>query len=148
MKTLSILFASLLLFVNTAKADWGSDIEKAKKEAAASGKMILVSFSGSDWCIPCIKMKKDIFESAAFSEYASKNLVLVRADFPRLKKNKLSKEQTKANQALAGQYNTAGLFPFTVLIDAKGKLIKSWDGLPKDDAATFVKQVQTASGVK
>ncbi len=145
MKTLSILFLSLFLFASTAKADWGSDIEKAKKEAASSGKMILLNFSGSDWCIPCIKMKKAIFENAAFTNYAVSNLVLVRADFPRSKKNKLTKEQKKNNESLAATYNKKGAFPFTVLIDAKGNIVKTWDGLPDTTPEIFVEQVKKAS---
>lgn len=60
-------------------------------------------------------MKKEIFESAAFTQFAASNLLLVKADFPRLKKNKLSKQQTKQNEALAERYNPQGAFPFTVL---------------------------------
>jgi thioredoxin-related protein len=146
MKILSVLFASLFLVATTAKADWGSDIEKAKKEAASSGKMILLNFSGSDWCIPCIKMKKAIFENAAFTNYATSSLVLIRADFPRSKKNKLTKEQKKNNESLAAAYNKSGAFPFTVLIDAKGKIIKTWDGLPDITPEVFVEQVKKASG--
>jgi thioredoxin-related protein len=142
MKSFSVLLLSFFLFANVAKAgDWVTDLEKAKQEAAASGKMIVLNFSGSDWCIPCIKLKKEIFSSQAFSDYANANLVLVRADFPRLKKNKLSKEQAKANDALAAKYNKKGLFPFTVLLNAKGEVVKTWDGLPKSTPEEFVAEV-------
>jgi thioredoxin-related protein len=142
MKSLSVLLFSFLIFTNVAKAgDWVTDLEKAKKEAVASGKMIVLNFSGSDWCVPCIKMKKEIFANQAFTNYADANLVLVRADFPRLKKNKLSKEQTKANDALAAKYNKKGLFPFTVLLNAKGEVVKTWDGMPKSTPEEFVAEV-------
>lgn len=120
---------------------WSTDFSKAKTEALSSKKLILLSFSGSDWCIPCIKMKKEIFESSSFENFASDNLVLVNADFPRLKKNKLDKVQTKQNDDLAAQYNPQGTFPCTVLLDAKGKVLKRWEGLPKVSAEVFTNEI-------
>lgn len=139
MKFIIFLF-SLSLFL--PPADWSTDIEKAKKAAAQDKKLIVLNFSGSDWCIPCIKMKKEIFESSAFTSYASKNLVLVRADFPRLKKNKLDKKLAESNQALAEKYNPKGKFPFTVLLDANGAVLKSWEGLPQGNAEAFVNSLK------
>jgi hypothetical protein len=75
-----------------------------------------------------IKMKKEVFESEAFLSLAEEHLVLVRADFPRSKKNQLSKEQTKHNESLAEKYNPEGKFPFTLLLDSTGKVLKKWDG--------------------
>lgn len=143
MKVFSALFILLLSVTSNLKAnDWETDFAKAQAAAAANGKMILLSFSGSDWCQPCIKMKKQIFDSDAFKAFADEKLILVKADFPRTKKNKLPAAQTKANGALAAKYNKKGSFPFTVLLDAKGNIIKSWDGMPKDDAAKFVAQIK------
>ncbi len=110
---------------------WSGDFEKAKAEATQSNKYILLNFCGSDWCGPCIKLKKDIFESADFQQYAEKHLVLVRADFPRQKKNQLEAAQTAHNEALAEKYNPQGKFPFTLLLDANGKVLKEWEGYPK-----------------
>jgi thioredoxin-related protein len=147
MKALSALFFALFIFTNAVKADWGTDLEAAKKLAIKENKMILLNFAGSDWCIPCIKMKKQVFDNQAFTDYSS-NLVLVKADFPRLKKNKLSKEMTKANDALAAKYNKKGSFPLTVLLDAKGNIVKTWDGYSDLSAADFVEQVKKASAKK
>src|ERR1700761_808109 len=113
-----------LLAVILMSAGWMADFDKAKEEAKRTGKPILLNFSGSDWCIPCIKTKKEIFEKEVFTKFADANLVLVNADFPRLKKNSLSKEQTKQNEALAERYNKAGIFPYTLLLDANGKVLK------------------------
>lgn len=103
--------------------------------------MILVNFSGSDWCGPCIRLKEEIFESTTFKDYAKDHLLLVRADFPRQKKNKLAAEQVKLNEALADQYNKEGKFPFTLLVDENGKVIKKWDGFPDETPAQFVAEI-------
>lgn len=141
MKLLLITFFSLL----TLPLTWMGNFDEALKQAATSHKQILIVFSGSDWCGPCIRMKKEILETATFEEYASKHLLLVRADFPRQKKNKLSAEQLKLNEALAEHYNPDGKFPYTVLTDEHGHVIKSWDGLPQESPDEFVQQLAQAA---
>ena len=126
---------------------WLSDFEQAKSEAVQAHKFILINFSGSDWCAPCIRMEKEIFESGDFDNYASQKLVLVRADFPRLKKHQLSKEQTTKNELLADRYNPEGKFPYTVLTDEKGKVLKQWEGYPNETAKEFVQEVNSALDV-
>jgi thioredoxin-related protein len=88
-------------------------------------------------------MHKEIFESDAFTKYSPDNLVLVNADFPRLKKNQLSNEQVKQNETLADQYNPKGRFPFTVLVDGNGKVLKQWDGMPNESSEKFVSEIET-----
>ena len=142
MQTLTSILFSTILFLN---ASWQTDFERAKSEAKTENKFILLNFSGSDWCGPCIRLHKEIFDSEVFTKYADENLVLVNADFPRLKKNMLSKEQQKQNDALADKYNSDGAFPLTLLIDASGKVIKKWDGFPSETAEEFTNDVKAAA---
>ena len=135
----SLLIALPVLF---AMAIWQPDFETAQKNAVEKHQLILLNFSGSDWCGPCIRMHKEIFNSPAFSAYADACLELVNADFPRNKKNQLSKAIQKQNEALADKYNPEGKFPLTLLLDAKGKVIKTWDGLPDENAEQFTSIVK------
>ena len=59
---------------------------------------IIVVFSGSDWCAPCIKLDKSIWQSEAFKKESEKEWIIVKADFPRKKANVLTKEQTEQNK--------------------------------------------------
>lgn len=136
MKFLAILFIALL------PVQWGTDFDAAQKTAKQEHKLILLNFSGSDWCAPCILTKRDYFESDAFKKMAEKNLVLVNADFPRRKKNQLPAEQVKKNETLAEKYNEKGLFPLTILMDANGKVIKEWQGKPTASVDDWVKEVE------
>ncbi|AZI26754.1 thioredoxin family protein [Pedobacter sp. G11] len=120
---------------------WMGNFSEAQKQAKATHKQILINFSGSDWCGPCIRLRKEILESESFEQYAATNLLLVRADFPRQKKNQLSKEQIKLNESLAELYNKDGKFPYTVLLDENGKVLKSWDGFPNESAQAFVSEI-------
>jgi len=131
-----------MMFLATA-VTWSGDFSAAQKQAAQEHKLIMINFSGSDWCGPCIRLRTEILESATFENYASTHLILVRADFPRQKKNQLSKEQVKLNEALADKYNPDGKFPYTILVDENGKVLKAWDGFPDETAEQFVAQVST-----
>ncbi len=114
-----------------------------RQETVQTQKFVLLSFSGSDWCVPCIRMKEQIFNSEVFISYATAQLTLINADFPRLKKNQLSAEQVKKNEELADKYNKEGKFPFTLLLDANGKVLKQWDGLPPESAEAFVEELKS-----
>lgn len=87
-------------------------------------------------------MHRDYIETDVFQKMAKDNLVLVNADFPRKKKNQLSPQQVKQNEALAEKYNKEGLFPYTLLLDANGKVIKSWKGKPDMPAEQWAQQVK------
>ena len=141
MRQLSLAVLAFLIFL---LPEWGTDFSAAQKKAKQENKYILLSFSGSDWCIPCIRMHKEIFDSKEFNDLANEKLVLVKADFPRLKKNKLSKEQTKLNNELADRYNKEGSFPLTLLIDKEGKVIKRWDGYPDMQPAQFAEAIKSS----
>ena len=97
---------------------WLTDLDAAKKQAAAEKKDILVDFTGSDWCGWCIRLKKEVFDQPEFAE-ASKKFVLVEIDFPRGKKQ--PPEVKAKNEALSKQYAIAG-FPTILLLDAQGEV--------------------------
>jgi thiol:disulfide interchange protein len=86
---------SILVFSLVLAAGWENDFEEAKKHAEKEHKLILLNFSGSDWCVPCIQFRKLVLDAAPFTTFATENLVLVNADFPRLSKNQLSNELQK-----------------------------------------------------
>ena len=55
----ALIMAGLSVFLMSAGER--TDFEKAKAEAKANNKLVLLTFSGSDWCLPCIKMEKTGF---------------------------------------------------------------------------------------
>ena len=121
---------------------WHLNLQEAKMIAQKEHRHILLNFSGSDWCGPCILLRKEIFDDATFLAFADTTLVLVNADFPRMKKNQLSKEQQEQNDQLADKYNSQGKFPLTLLLDADGKVIKQWEGNPSVKSSEFSAQVK------
>ena len=82
--------------------------------AKASGKPVLIVFSGSDWCAPCMRFNKNVLSQPAFNDFAKDNLILFNADFPQ--RRKLPEEVKRSNDSLAEVYNPRGEFPHVVLI--------------------------------
>lgn len=141
-----MLLKTFVLFVQlmTSFPGWQTDFDKAKELAGQEKKYILLNFSGSDWCGPCIRLHDEIFESTVFKEFSDSQLVLVNADFPRMKKNQLPKEQQKKNDELADKYNSQGSFPLTLLLTADGKVIKTWEGVPNASPEQFIRDIKAA----
>lgn len=111
--------------------------QQTQTKAKETNKNILLVFSGSDWCAPCIKFKKQFLEAPEFVDFAKENLIYHPADFPRLKKNQLPKAKQEDNDRLAEQYNPSGAFPLVLLLTPEGKIIKRWDKLPNTTVTEF-----------
>ena len=121
----NLLLALLFISQMAGAQNWLTDFEKAKEEAKLSNKSIVMVFSGSDWCAPCIKLDKAIWSSEVFKKYAQDHLVMVKADFPRKKANALDVTQQKHNQSLAERYNPQGYFPLVVVFNSAGQVTKT-----------------------
>ncbi len=113
-----LLACAVLWQAGAAELKWMTDVPKAEAKAKAEKKLILMDFTGSDWCPWCIKLNKEVFSTPEFAQYAAKNLVPVEVDFPRTKQQ--SAEQKQANQALQEKYGIQG-YPTVVVLGSDGK---------------------------
>ncbi|NMR34400.1 thioredoxin family protein [Chryseobacterium aquaticum] len=140
MKTIIVTIMLVMFSVGiNAQNRW----ETAKKEAAENNELILLNFSGSDWCIPCIKLHKNIIEKEDFKKLQEDHIITyLNADFPRNKKNQLSTEIKNENAKLADLYNPKGIFPYTILLNKDGKVLKTWEGLPAENALAFSNEIR------
>jgi thioredoxin-related protein len=136
---------SLLLFISflasaqqAAKINFEQSLERAKTE----NKNVLLYFSGSDWCGPCVKFKKHFVETTLFMDFSNENLILFNADFPRLKKNQLPDNQVKENDALAEKYNSKGIFPLILLLNSRGEILKKWEQYPSETLEDFISKLK------
>ena len=126
-----ILFKSMILSLGLVllsfskdeiqSVQWTTDFEDAKSSASSTERIILMSFQGSDWCGNCKRLEHSLFENGDFIDFASGNLIMLKVDFPMKRENKLSKEQTKHNEALAEEFNPDGAFPKVVILNAQGE---------------------------
>lgn len=103
--------------------EWLTDFDTAMQKASVENKPVILVFQGSDWCTPCIKLSKNIWSSEEFIRYSQGNYIMLMADFPKKKENKLSKEQQEKNNKLFEKYNVSGAVPFVVIFDKNGKVL-------------------------
>lgn len=112
--TMSLAAITSSAFANSLKG-WSTDVDAALALAKKENKAVLVEFTGSDWCPPCIMMRKNVFSKEEFVEKASKDYVLVEIDLPRA-----DKALAARNQIVAEKYKIDG-FPTVVLLNSEGK---------------------------
>ena len=122
-----------------AESAWLNDYKKAQEEAKANNKLLLLNFTGSDWCGWCIKFDKEVWSQPQFKDYARDNLVLVELDFPRRKDQPA--EVKKQNLQLAQQYEVLG-FPTIVVLKSNGEKLWQFDGYFPGGPEAFVAQLQ------
>lgn len=105
---------------------WKTDYAEALKTAASEEKMVLLEFTGSDWCPPCKMLHSEILTKDDFKEFAGENLVLVELDYPNAKPQ--PDELKKQNAELAETYGIEG-YPTLIVLDSAGKEVKREVGL-------------------
>ena len=140
---LSLLALPAAGWAQASKPGWSTDAAKSLDKARAEKKMVLIDFTGSDWCPWCVKMDKEVFSTPEFIKYAKDNLVLLEVDFPN---NKYQSPQVKdQNKALKDQYGVRG-FPTTVVLGAEGNRLRAFGGYQAGGAKTFIEALDKLKG--
>ncbi len=140
-KTLLAMMGVLCLAavaVRAADAGWLDDFAKAKAAAAKKKVPMLMNFTGSDWCGWCIKLEKEVFSQKAFQDYAAKNLVLMKIDFPR--EIEQTADVKAQNKKLSDEFKVRG-YPTIYLVDTDGKIIGK-TGYKPGGAEKYVEHLQ------
>jgi thioredoxin-related protein len=144
MKTLICCYVLLVLGFTATQAtaaEWQTDYDKALAKAKAENRPVLVSFTGSDWCGPCIAMDKQVFSQREFLDYADKHLVLLEIDYPKTKP--LSDELKKQNERLKYQFkiNKRG-YPTIALVDSAGQVLGISTGYDDEKPADIIARIE------
>ena len=108
-----------------AELNWRTDLPQALAQAKAENKLVLLDFTGSDWCVWCQKQDEDTFDRPEFAAYARTNLVLVQLDFPNQKPQ--ADDVKAANKALAKKYSVQG-FPTLMALKPDGTVVWNQPG--------------------
>ncbi len=152
MKKLSFALAAVVLALGLgrlAAADgkdaWLTDYPKALALAKEQKKAVLMDFTGSDWCPPCMQLKKTVLSNAEFAKFAADKLVLVEVDFPENKKQ--SDALKKANAELEKKFKVDG-YPTIIVVDAAGKELFRDSGYDGASAKEYVAKLSKALGKK
>jgi len=140
-----LLIAFSLVATIARGAEWQTDYEQALATAKGARKYVLLNFTGSDWCGPCIEMRRSVFAKPDFLSFAQKSLILVEIDYPRRKA--LSEKTTKQNERLMHQYgiDRSG-FPTVVLLNPDGKILGQLEGYSGEGPADIIAWVEKLRG--
>ena len=141
MKKLYILFF-IINSLALVSQDWLESYEESLIKSNQENKKIILVFQGSDWCGPCIKLTEEVWSSEYFIDYARKFFILLKADFPRKRKNYLSDDQKEANKILAERFNPNGYFPLIVVLDNTGKVLGKM-GYEKKTPEQYIKTIES-----
>ena len=122
----------------TSELSWGTDLPAALNQARSENKMVLLDFTGSDWCGWCIKFDKDVLSTDKFAGYAKSKLVLVKLDFPSHKEQDAALKQ--ANEQLSKRFGVDG-FPTFVLLNFAGKELWRQAGYAEGGPDAFIAEL-------
>ena len=123
--------------------DWGTDLPKAQAQAKTEKKKVLMDFTGSDWCEPCMQLHKQVFESPVFKKYAATNFVLVLVDFPTADTQPPAVKA--ANKELAKKFNVEG-YPTVIVLDETGKELTRNTGYEGESSKEFIAKLNAHLG--
>ncbi|NWK56404.1 DUF953 domain-containing protein [Verrucomicrobiaceae bacterium N1E253] len=118
--------------------DWMTNVDDALAKAKTDKKPVMVEFTGSDWCPPCIMMDKKVFSKKSFVSKASEKFILVKIDIPRA-----DKELSKKNQKVLKKYKVQGV-PTVVLFDEEGKEFNRFTASQYPDVSKFLAHLDQA----
>ena len=114
-----------------AALPWAANLPSALTEAKAENKIVLLDFTGSDWCVWCFKFDDDVL--------AKTNLVMVMLDFPHAKNQ--DDNLKKQNGDLQSKYKVDG-FPTFVALDANGNEIGRQVGYLQGGPTAFIAELE------
>ena len=126
-----------------AKTLWSADLAAAQARAQESGKLVLLDFTGSDWCPPCMMLHDHVLTQKEFLDYAEKHLELVVVDFP--KHTPLDEETERVNQTLA-QTHKVNAFPTIIVMQPDGKILHRYEGYGRETAKGFTEALAAKLG--
>lgn len=96
---------------------WLTSYKDALAESKKTGKPVLADFTGKKWCGYCIKLRKEVFETADFRRWATDNVVLLELDYPRT-----GGGPSQELKDLARKYKVRG-YPTIIFMNAEGARI-------------------------
>jgi len=127
--------------LQAADSTWLTSVPDAQAQAKKENKLVLLNFTGSDWCVWCKKLDAEVFTQKQFLDYAKSNLVLVEVDFPTEKK--LAADLVKANDALKTKYKVTG-FPTLVVLKPDSTVVWNQVGYMEGGPAAVIAKLDAA----
>lgn len=120
-----VILAAITGFATSTPPGFTDDYEAALKRAVEREKLLYIVFSGSDWCVYCKALERDLLFKTQFVEGVKDNWELVYIDSPK-DASRLSDLAKRQNGGLRGKYGVSG-FPSVFILDPKGEKLGNGD---------------------
>ena len=120
---------------------WESNFDVAKQRSIKESKVILIHFVHKSGDAKKGKLEKEVFETSEFAAYTNNHLVLLKIDLGIEQKS--SEKQFYHNAIIRERYNSAAITPFTVITDADGKVLKTWNYKKPLKSSELISGIQT-----
>jgi thioredoxin-related protein len=140
-----LLMLSVFLHARADELEWLTDVPTALAKAKAENKIVLLDFTGSDWCGWCKKLKAEVFDTPQFAAFAKVNLIMVELDYPH--SHPQPEELKQANEALAKQYDISG-FPTVILLNGAGEQLSKTVGFMQGGLPAYIGEFAKLPGMK
>lgn len=141
---LLLAFCAGVCQARSESVEWFTDAEAAQAKAKEENKLVLLDFTGSDWCMWCKRLKREVFDKPEFAQFARSKLILVEVDFPQRKT--LPEAQQQANARLDKTYRINS-YPTIILLDPDGKQVGRL-GYTFGGASSFIAKVEKIGRTK
>jgi len=119
------------------------DLNAAITRARTDNKIVLLDFTGSDWCPPCKELQKEVFSQPDFQAYAATNLIFLVVDFPT--GFHLPPDTSATNDLLSQKFDIQG-FPTLVALNGEGKQIWQHVGFMEGGPKALISALDAAKG--
>ncbi len=123
----TLLIALLPSALAAPVLEWRSDLPAAMVQAAQEQKLVLVEFTGSDWCTYCVKLKREVLDTPEFAAYAQAAFIPVEIDVPI--RRKLDPQLLERNKDLCKRYRVPG-YPTLMVLTPQGQVVGGFRGDP------------------
>lgn len=117
----AVLSAAVAMVAPAYAADgWMTDLPAAMQKAAKENKLVLIDFTGSDWCSACVQLRRNVLDNPDFRAYADERFVLMEVDLPQRKS--FDPELRAKNEAIAARYGVAA-YPTIMVVNPQGGVL-------------------------
>lgn len=117
----AVLAAAVAMVVPAYAADgWMTDLPAAMQKAAKENKLVLIDFTGSDWCSACVQLRRNVLDNPDFRAYADERFVLMEVDLPQRKS--FDPVLRAKNEAIAARYGVAA-YPTIMVLNPQGGVL-------------------------
>jgi len=137
---LRLLFVFLFPLIQLTPT-WETNFDVAKHRSIKESKIILIHFVHKSREAKNVKLEKETFENSEFATYANNHLVLLKIDLGIEQTS--SEKQFYHNAIIRERYNSGAVVPFTVITDADGKVLKTWNYKQPLNSSDLISAIQT-----